>query len=94
MDGASTSGMEDESSLVTYLSSSMTTCVWYIYSGVACHMTGVRDYFTSLKEHSFDFYVELGDNSKYNPTGTRTMKFQWEPRKALLVKDVLNVLGL
>ena len=56
--------------------------------------TGVLDYFTSLEEHSFDFHIELGDNSKYSPVGTRIVKFQREFDKALLVKDILYALGL
>lgn len=41
------SRFEEEFSLIACLSSSITTCVWYIDIGVSCHMTRIREYFSS-----------------------------------------------
>jgi len=71
----------------------MVTNMWYIESGASCHMMGVIEYFTSLKEE-LDFYIELGDNAKYLVAGIGTVKFQRESDKPLLVEDALYVLGM
>jgi hypothetical protein len=51
---------ENEFSLIACLSSSTSTGVWYIDSGASSHMTGVHDYFSSLKEEELDLYIEMG----------------------------------
>ena len=54
---------EKEFSLVTCLSSSMASSVWYIDSGATCHMRVVRELFTSLTGKDLDLDIELGDNA-------------------------------
>jgi hypothetical protein len=63
-------------------------------SGASSHMTGVHNYFSSLKEEEMDLYIEMGNNSKCRATGHGTVTFQRESRKSPMVKDVLYVLGM
>jgi hypothetical protein len=55
---------ENEFSLIVCLSSSTSLGVWYIDSGASSHMTGVRDYFSSLKEEEMDLIIEMGNNAR------------------------------
>ncbi|XP_057813391.1 uncharacterized protein LOC131027373 [Cryptomeria japonica] len=54
-------------------------------------MTGVKEYFTELEEKKLDFYIELGDNRKYQAIGVGIVRFQRESGKTLLVEDLLYV---
>jgi hypothetical protein len=85
---------ENEFSLIACLSSSASSGgVWYIDSGASSHMTGVRDYFSSLKEEEMDLVIEMGNNAKCRATGHGTVTFQRESGKPLMVRDVLYVPG-
>ena len=48
-------------SLATHVASSG---MRFVGSGASCHMTGVREHFTSLTEDDIDLEVMLGDNTK------------------------------
>jgi hypothetical protein len=85
---------EDEFSLLACLSTSMVTGMWYIDSGASCHMTGVHEYFNNLREYNANFNIVLGDNAKYMPPGSGTVRFQRESGKPLSINDVLFVPGL
>ena len=54
-------------------------------------MMGLKGYFIKLEE-KLNFFIELGDNSKYHAISIGIIKFQRESRKPLLVEDVLYVL--
>jgi hypothetical protein len=84
---------ENEFSLVACLSSSTSSCIWYINSGSSSHMTGVLDYFSSLKEE-MDLVIEMGNNVKCRVAGPGTLTFQRESWKPLMVRDVLYVLRM
>jgi transposase InsO family protein len=84
---------ENEFSLIACLSSSTNSGVWYIDSGASSHMTGVRDYFSSLKEE-MDLVIEMGNNAKCRATGHGTVTFQRESGKPLMVRDILYVPGM
>jgi hypothetical protein len=85
---------ESEFSFIACLSSSTSSGVWYIDSGVSSHMTGVRDYFSSLEEEEMNLYIEMGNNAKCRAAGHGTVTFQREFEKPLMVKDVLYVSGM
>jgi hypothetical protein len=85
---------EDEFSVLACLSTSMVTGTWYIDSGASCHMTGVREYFSSLREYNANFNIVLGDNAKYKPASSGTVRFQRESGKPLSINDVLFIPGL
>jgi hypothetical protein len=55
---------ENDFSLIACLSSSASTGVWYIDSVASSHMTGVRDFFSSLKEEEVDLYIQMGNDAK------------------------------
>jgi hypothetical protein len=57
-------------------------------------MTGVRDYFSNLKEYNANFHIVLGDNAKCKLAGSGTVRFQRESGKPLSINDVSFVLGL
>jgi len=78
-------------SLATHVTSSR---AWFIDSGTSCHMTGVREHFTSLLEDDVDLTVVLGDNSKVNAAGVGTISFSRELLPLLKVTYVLYVSGL
>jgi hypothetical protein len=85
---------ESEFSLIACLSSSASSGVWYIDSGASSHMTGVQDYFSSLKEEEMDLVIEMGNNAKCRAAGHGTVTFQRESGKPLMVRDVLYVSGM
>lgn len=85
---------EDEFSLLTCLSTSMIIGTWYIDIGASCHMTVVHEYFSNLREYNANFNIVLGDNAKYMPAGSGTMRFRRESGKPLSINDVLFVPGL
>lgn len=78
-------------SLATHVTSS---CAWFIDSGVSCHMTRVREHFTSLVEDDIDLEVVLSVNSKVKATGMGIVSFQRESSPPLKVTNVVYVLGL
>jgi hypothetical protein len=57
-------------------------------------MTGVRDYFSILKEEEMDLVIEMGNNAKCRGTSHGEVTFQREFGKPLMVRDVLYVLGM
>jgi hypothetical protein len=85
---------ENEFSLIACLSSSSNSGVWYIDNGASSHITGVRGYFSSLKEEEMDLYIEMGNNAKCQATCYGTATFKRESRKPLMVKDMLYVSGM
>lgn len=86
------SRFESEFALVVSLATSATsTSVWFIDSGVSCHMTGVREHFTSLTK-GIDLEVVLGDDTK--AAGVGAILFQRESLPPLKLTVVLYVPGL
>lgn len=85
---------EKEFSFFSCLSSSMSSGSWYIDKGASCHMTGVREIFTSLVERDMDLDIDLGDNAKYSEVGLGTIAFWIGSNDLLEAKDVLYVLAL
>jgi hypothetical protein len=85
---------ESEFSLIVCLSNSTSSGVWYIDSGAFSHMTGVRDYFSSLKEEGMDLVIDMDNNAKCRAIGHGTMTLQRESEKRLMVRDVLYVSGM
>jgi hypothetical protein len=81
----------DEFSLIACFCGS---AIWYVDSGFSSHMTGVREYFSSLQEEEMDLVIEMGNNAKCRGTGHGTMTFQRESEKPLMVRDVLYVPGM
>ena len=63
-------------------------------SGASCHMTGLREIFTSLVERDMDLDTELGDNVKYSAVGLGIIAFRRGSDDLLEVKDVVYVPGL
>jgi hypothetical protein len=57
-------------------------------------MTGVHDYFSSLKEEELDLYIEMGNNAKCRAASHGTITLQRESGKPLMVKDELYVPGM
>ena len=63
------------------MSSSLSTSVWYLDIGASCHMTGCREFVSSLREEDIDLQIELGDNGKYKAVVHGTITFYrkcWE----------------
>jgi hypothetical protein len=63
-------------------------------SGASCHMTGCKEFFSSLQEGGVNLHIELGDDVRYKAQGIGTMSFQRESGKPLHFVDVLYVPGL
>ena len=85
---------ESDFSLIPCLSNSANSGVWDIDSGASSHMTGVRDYFSSLKEEEIDLVIEMGNDAKCRAAGRGTVTFQRKSGLPLMVRDVLYVLGI
>jgi hypothetical protein len=77
--------------LIACMSSSIVTDVWYVGSGIPCHMTGHKDFFISLREGGVNLHIELGDDARYKAQGRGTLTFQRELGKSPLFADVLYV---
>ena len=86
--------MEDEFTLIAFMVSSTSQCVWYIDSGASFHMTGFREYFSSYKEEDTNIQISMRNLSKLNPVGKGTVQFQRENGKIIPLHDVLYVPGL
>jgi hypothetical protein len=44
-------------------------------SGASFHMTGCREFFNSLHKEDINFYIEMGNNAKYQPIGHGRVAF-------------------
>lgn len=83
---------DSECALVVSLANQVTSsCAWFIDNGASCHMTGVREHFTSLLEDDIDLEVVLGNNSNVKAAGMGTISFQRESLPPLKVMYVLHV---
>jgi hypothetical protein len=78
----------------TCMSSTQTSEVRYIDSGVLSHMTGHKHYFSNLSEKEFGFEILLGDDYAHHPKGVGTIRFEREPSKPLYLSGILYVPGL
>jgi hypothetical protein len=85
---------EEDFCLIAYMEKSTASSVWYIDSGASCHMTGHKEFFTSLQEGGVSLHIELGDDARYQAQGVGTVSFQRELGKPLRLADVLYVPGL
>ena len=65
--------------------------IWYVDSGVSCHMTGVREYFLELSKGDTDMEVVLGI---VRAVGVGTLTFDRGPKPPLKVLDALYVHGM
>ena len=88
------SQFEEDFGLIACVLSSMSTSVWDVDSGMSFHMTGCRDFCSSLHEENIDLQIELGDNGKYQAIGCGTITFQRESRKSFQLYEASYVLGL
>jgi hypothetical protein len=85
---------EEDFCLVACMSSLATLSLWYVGSGASCHMTGHKEFFSSLQEGGMNLHIELGNDVCYETQGTGTVRFQREYGKSLHFSDVLYVPSL
>lgn len=64
--------------------------MWYIDLGASFHMTGNKEFFSSLEEKDMQFHIELGDDDKYMTKGVGTVSFKRESG-SLHLKNVMYV---
>ena len=58
--------MEQEFSLIAFLTSSTSQVVWYIENGESFHIIAVREYLFNYNEEEIRFYIQMGNNFKCN----------------------------
>ena len=51
--------------LIACMASTTGSSVWYVDSGVSCHMTGQKKFFKDLQEGGLNLHIELGDDAQY-----------------------------
>ena len=67
---------------------------WLVDSGASKHMTGYKDYLSTLIEKESHQKVKLGDDYRYSIKGVGEASYKLESGKLLKMKDVLYVPGL
>lgn len=68
--------LDTEFALVVTLATSVTSySVWFVDSGASCHLTRVREHYTSLREDDIDLEVVLADNSMVRAVGVGIVSF-------------------
>eukprot|EP00253_Pinus_taeda_P014713 PITA_14713 len=77
--------------LVSCLFGTVTRRVWFLDSGVSCHMMRSRDIFSNMAKELRDLHVELGDNTKYATEGIDNIDFQLDSRNIMEVNLVMFV---
>ena len=70
------------------------TDTWLVDSGASKHMTGYKDYLSTLIERKSHQKVKLGDDYQYPIKGVGEASYKLDSRKFLKMKDVLYVPGL
>ena len=76
------------------VSSTASSDVWYIDSGVSAHMMGVRDCFSDYQEEQMNFKITMGNKANCTPIGRGTVVFQTEAGNRIRATNVLHVPGL
>lgn len=77
--------------LVACMGNTIMGSVWYLNSSASFHMTGCKEFFSSLKEKDLKMHTKLRDDGRYNTTGIGTITFEREKTSALFLKDVMFV---
>ena len=87
---------EDEYSLISALTGTIThgNDTWLVDSGASKHMTGYKDYLSTLVEKESHQKVKLGDDYQCSIKGVGEAFYKLESGKLLKMKDVLYVPGL
>ena len=87
---------DDEYSLISSLTSMVThgNDTWLVDSGVSKHMTGYKDYLSTLIKRVSHQEVKLGDDYQYPIKCVGEDSYKLETGKLLKMKDVLYVLSL
>lgn len=68
--------LDTEFALVVTLATSVTSySVWFVDNGASCHLTRVREHFTSRREDDIDLEVVLADNSMVRAVGVGIVSF-------------------
>ena len=67
---------------------------WLVDSGASKHMTGFKDYLSTLIERESPQKVKLGDDYQYPIKGVGEASYKLESGKLLKMKNVLYVPGL
>eukprot|EP00253_Pinus_taeda_P027289 PITA_27289 len=87
------SQFEMDFTLIAWMVSSMTSCVWYLDSGASFHMTGDKSLFSAFEEKDLKMCIEMGDDGRYSVSGVGTVAFQREHGAPLTLTVVMYVLG-
>ena len=87
---------DDEYSLISTLTGTVThgNDTWLVDSGASKHMTGYKDYLSTLVKKESHQKVKLGDDYKYPIKGVGEASYKLKFKKLLKMKDVLYVPGL
>ena len=76
------SQFELDFSLIACMVSTVIGSMWYLDSGASFHMTGNKEFFSSLEEKDLQMHIEMGDDERYSTTGIGTITFQRYSSKA------------
>ena len=87
---------DNEYSLISSLIGTVThgNDTWLVDSGASKHMTGFKDYLSTLIERESSQKVKLGDDYQYPIKGVGEASYKLESGELLKMKDVLYVPGL
>ena len=87
---------DNEYSLISALTSTVTrgNDTWLVDSGASKHMSGFKDYLSTLIERESHQKVKLGDDYQYPIKGVGEASYKLESGKLLKMEDVLYVPGL
>ena len=87
---------DNEYSLISTLTGTVThdNDTWLVDNGASKHMTGYKNYLSTLIERESHQKVKLGDDYQYPIKGVGEASYKLESRILLKIKDVLYVLGL
>ena len=91
-----TNNSDIEYSLYSALTGTVThgNDTWLVDSGASKHMTGFKEYLSTLIERESSQKVKLGDDYQYPIKGVREASYKLESGALLKMKDVLYVPGL
>ena len=88
------SQLELDFMIIACLVSLVMGSVWYLDYFSSFHMTGCKDFFSSLEEKDLHMHIEMGNDGRYNSIGIIIVTFEKEKESPLHLKDVMFVPGL
>ena len=62
--------------LIACMTNTVMGSVWYLDLGASFHMTGCKEFFSSLEEKDLQMHIELGDDRQYSTIGIGNVTFK------------------